>query len=293
MRVSDVMTRSVISVGAGKSVVHAIRLMLQNRISGLPVVDEANNLIGMLTEGDFLRRGETGTQRQRPKWLEFLIGPGRLAEEYVRTSGRQRIDEVMTRGPITVTEDAPLETVVELMERHRIKRLPVVRDGKMVGIVSRANLMHALVGLARDAAPAPAGGDAAIRDRILAAFREQSWAPQVNVVVKKGAAELWGTITDDRERQTYKSSPKMSRASPGSMITLYGSSRCREWHFLPPKMKLTLASRHKTPFIDELGAKPTQEQLRECGTLKSWAGRFCSRRCSARFPLGHPQPPNR
>ena len=201
MRVSDVMTRSVISVGAGKSVVHAIRMMLQNRISGLPVVDEANNLIGMLTEGDFLRRGETGTQRQRPKWLEFLIGPGRLAEEYVRTSGRQRIDEVMTRDPITVTEDAPLETVVELMERHRIKRLPVVRDGKMVGIVSRANLMHALVSMARDAAPAPAGGDAAIRDRILAAFQEQSWAPQVNVVVKKGAAELWGTITDERERQ--------------------------------------------------------------------------------------------
>jgi predicted transcriptional regulator len=101
---------------------------------------------------------------------------------------------------VTVAEDDTLETVVELMERKRIKRLPVLRDGKMVGIVSRANLMHALVSLARDA-EAPAGGDPAIRDRILAAFAEQPWAPQVNVVVKNGVTELWGTITDERERQ--------------------------------------------------------------------------------------------
>ena len=106
----------------------------------------------------------------------------------------------MTRDPVTVREDDSLETVVELMERRHIKRLPVLRDGKMVGIVSRANLMHALVSLARDI-EAPAGGDAAIRDRILAAVAKQPWAPQVNVVVKNGVAELWGTITDERERQ--------------------------------------------------------------------------------------------
>jgi CBS domain-containing protein len=193
------MTRSVISVAVGQTVLEAVRTMLQNRISGLPVVDAQGNLVGMVTEGDFLRRGEIGTERRRPKWFEFLLGPGRLANEYVHASGR-KVEDVMTGDAVTVTEDDSLETVVELMERRRIKRLPVLRNGKMVGIVSRANLMHALVSLARDA-QGPAGGDSAIRERIVAAYVRQPWAPQVNVAVKNGVAELWGTITDERERQ--------------------------------------------------------------------------------------------
>jgi CBS domain-containing protein len=199
MQVRDVMTCSVISVAVGQTVLEAVRTMLQNRISGLPVVDAQGNLVGMVTEGDFLRRGEIGTERRRPKWFEFLLGPGRLANEYVHASGR-KVEDVMTGDAVTVTEDDSLETVVELMERRRIKRLPVLRNGKMVGIVSRANLMHALVSLARDA-QGPAGGDSAIRERIVAAYVRQPWAPQVNVAVKNGVAELWGTITDERERQ--------------------------------------------------------------------------------------------
>ena len=199
MQVSDVMTRKVISVVAGETVLKAARLMLQNGISGLPVVDAQDNVVGMVTEGDFLRRSEIGTQRQRPKWLEFVVGPGRIADEYVHAAGRT-VEEVMTKDPVTVTEDDTLDTVVELMERRRIKRLPVVRNGKMVGIVSRSNLMRAVVSLARDA-EVPAGGDKTIRDRVLAAFEAQSWAPQVNVVVKDGIAELWGTIMDERERR--------------------------------------------------------------------------------------------
>ena len=199
MQVRDVMTRKVISIAAGQTVLEAVRTMLQNRISGLPVVDAQGSLVGMVTEGDFLRRGEIGTERRRPKWLEFLLGPGRLAGEYVHATGR-KVEDVMTGDLATVAEDDSLETVVELMERKRIKRLPVLRNGKMVGIISRANLMHALVSLARDA-QTPAGGDAAIREGILTAFVRQPWAPQVNVVVKNGVAELWGTITDERERQ--------------------------------------------------------------------------------------------
>ena len=199
MQVRDVMTRKVISIAAGQTVLEAVRTMLQNRISGLPVVDAQGSLVGMVTEGDFLRRGEIGTERRRPKWFEFLLGPGRLANEYVHASGR-KVEDVMTGDAVTVTEDDSLETVVELMERRRIKRLPVLRNGKMVGIVSRANLMHALVSLARDA-QGPAGGDSAIRERIVAAYVRQPWAPQVNVAVKNGVAELWGTITDERERQ--------------------------------------------------------------------------------------------
>lgn len=200
VQVKDVMTRNVISVEADEPILKAARLMLQNRISGLPVIDATGMLVGVVTEGDFLRRGEIGTQRHRPKWLEFVVGPGRMAAEYVRASGR-KVSEIMTPDPLSVTEDDSLETVVEQMERHRVKRLPVIRAGQMVGIVSRANLMHALVSLARDDTQAAAGDDSAIRDRILASLGELHWAPQVNVVVKNGIAELWGAILDDRERQ--------------------------------------------------------------------------------------------
>lgn len=199
MQVKDVMTRNVISVGAQETVVRAARLMLQNRISGLPVIDEKNELVGVVTEGDFLRRREIGTGRRRPKWLEFVVGPGRLAEDYVHESGR-KVEEIMTPDPWTVGEDDSLDSVVDLMERRHVKRLPVIRDGQMVGIVSRANLMHALASLAREAPP-PAGGDSAIRDNIIAAVGKQHWAPRINVVVKNGVAELWGVVTDERERR--------------------------------------------------------------------------------------------
>jgi CBS domain-containing protein len=199
MQVRDVMTHNVISIGVDQPILKAIRLMLHNDISGLPVVDANGNLIGMVTEGDFLRRDELGTQRRRPRWLEFLLGPGRMADEFVHTAGRN-IGEVMTHDPLFVSENDPLETVVELMERHHIKRLPVLRGGKMTGIVSRANLMHALVRLAL-AAEVPSGSDVDIRERVLAAFAKQVWAPGVRVAVKDGVVELEGTITDDRQRQ--------------------------------------------------------------------------------------------
>ncbi len=199
MQVKDVMTPKVISIEASASVLKAARLMLQNHISGLPVVDKDDKLVGIVTEGDFLRRSELGTQRGRPKWLEFIIGPGRLADEYVHASGR-KVEEIMTPDPYTVTEEDTLEHLVEVMQSRRIKRLPVVRDGRMVGIVSRANLMLALASLARQAAPS-AGPDWSIRSQILAALGGQHWAPDVNVVVRNGIVELSGVITDERERR--------------------------------------------------------------------------------------------
>jgi CBS domain-containing protein len=199
MRVKDVMTPKVISVRVDETVVNAARLMLQQQISGLPVVDKKGQLVGIVTEGDFLRRGELGTQRRRPKWLEFLLGPGKLAQEYVHASSK-KIEDVMTPDPRTIGEDETLEAVVDMMERHRIKRVPVTRDGRLVGIVSRANLMHALASLARDVSP-PAGGDSTIRDSIMATIASQDWAPRVNVIVKDGVVELYGVVTDDRERR--------------------------------------------------------------------------------------------
>jgi CBS domain-containing protein len=201
MKAHDVMTWGVISVQSNASVMRAVQLMLQNKISGLPVVDDKGSLVGMVTEGDFLRRGELGTQRRRPRWLEFLVGPGRLAEEYVHACGR-KVDEIMTPDPYTVSVDAPLDEVVRLMERHRIKRLPVVEDGKPVGMVSRANLLTAFASAGREKA-GPTADDAEIRERILAECANQPWAPQINVVVKNGVVELRGCITDEREREAF------------------------------------------------------------------------------------------
>ena len=126
MKVADVMTREVVSIAPEASVMEAVRLMLQHKISGLPVIDASGNLQGAVTEGDFLRRVETGTERKRSRLVEFLLGPGRLATDYVHATGR-KVGEVMTPDVRTVTEDEQLERVVHLMERYRIKRVPVVR----------------------------------------------------------------------------------------------------------------------------------------------------------------------
>lgn len=198
MNAGDVMTRDVISIGPDASILEAARLMMQHRISGLPVVDSAGNLVGIVTEGDFLRRRETGTQRQRPRWLEFIIGPGRLATEYTHESGR-RVEEIMTADVRTVAEDTPLDEIVHLMERHRIKRLPVVQGRKLVGIVTRANVMRAVVRLAHEAEPASAS-DADIRERLLTELDKLPWAPAIGVAVKDGVVKLSGVLTDEAQR---------------------------------------------------------------------------------------------
>jgi CBS domain-containing protein len=202
MKAQDVMTQPVISVLQSASVLEAISLMLRHRISGLPVVDATGRLVGMLTEGDFLRRGEIGTQRRRPRWIEFFI-PGRLADEYVRASGR-KVAELMSVDVHSVDEQASLEEVVRVLERNRIKRVPVMRGDRLVGIITRANLMRALVGVAVRA-PKASHDDAEIRRALLAELEKQSWAPvsDVHVDVSDGVVTLSGVVTDDRLRQAF------------------------------------------------------------------------------------------
>lgn len=182
----------------------AARLMLRNHISGLPVVDAAGNLVGIVTEGDFLRRAETGTERRRPRWFEFLIGPGKLAIEYTQSHGR-KVAEIMTDELHTVTENTPLDEIVRLMERHRIKRLPVLRGSKLVGIVTRSNLMRAVVSL-MNVAPEGAKDDVSIRAQLNEIMTNHQWAPValINPIVQGGVVELWGTILDERQRAALK-----------------------------------------------------------------------------------------
>lgn len=204
MKAADIMTSPVVTIEAGAPIAKAVELMLQNHISGLPVVDAQNEVVGMVTEGDFLRRTETGTEVRRQRWLEFLRGPGRGATEYVRTHARL-VEEVMTPRVVSVTEATSVADVVGLMEKRRIKRVPVVRHGKIVGIISRANLLRALAGVIAEVPPT-AESDSAIRRRILAEFAKQSWAPRVgvNVMVRNGVVELWGAILDEREREAFR-----------------------------------------------------------------------------------------
>ena len=204
MNVSDIMTRPVISVTPETPITEVARLMLQHRISGLPVVDPKGAVVGLVTEGDLLRRVETGTQRRHAHWIELLIGPGRLAQEYSHANARHA-GEVMSTDVVSVAPQAALDEVVVLMERHRIKRVPVIDGGRLVGIISRANMVRALVhNLAKMAAlsAGKAAGDEEIREQILAEIAKQPWGPRasVDVRVAAGIVELLGSITDDRER---------------------------------------------------------------------------------------------
>ena len=204
MKASEIMTPRVISVSPEASIGEAAHLMLQNGISGMFVMGVSSRLVGVVTEGDFLRRAETGTEPHRARWIEFLLGPGRLAADYVRTHGR-RVDEIMTRDVATVGEDTQLADVVSLMERRRIKRVPVMRGDRVVGVISRANLMHALAYLDREAAPSPRS-EAAIRTALIAELDRQPWSPRgfLNPVVRNGVVELHGTIFDEREREAMR-----------------------------------------------------------------------------------------
>ena len=204
MKAKEIMTRRVLAIAQNQSLVEAAQLMLKRRVSGLPVVDAAGELVGMITEGDLLRRTETGTERMHAHWLQFLLGPGRAAEEFARTHGR-RVSEVMSAPAHSTTEDASLDEVVRLMERHRIKRLPVLRSGKIVGIISRANLMQALLDNAKYETDSLVD-DRQIRKIILAEMEKQFWAPKalVEVHVEEGVVTLNGTILDERDRTALK-----------------------------------------------------------------------------------------
>jgi len=199
VKVANLMTRGVLSVAPKDPVRKAAELMLRYGVSGFPVLEQGK-LVGMITQGDFLRRVETGTECHRTGFVEFFANPGRLAEEYVRCHART-VGEVMTRDVITVSPDASLSDAVDLMVRHHVKRLPVVANGGMIGIVSRVDLLHAfLVGAPKDA-PTPLD-DAAITSRLHAELERQPWAygSSVKPTVENGVVVLHGSIKDDRER---------------------------------------------------------------------------------------------
>ncbi|BCX17130.1 MAG: histidine kinase [Geminicoccaceae bacterium] len=200
MQVRDVMTTKVITVRPDTPVTEIARLLVENRISGVPVVDEENRVLGIVSEGDLIRRLEdTDDGRRRSWWLELLASPERRAEEYVKAHGRLARD-IMTDLVTVIDEGATLAEVARLLEEKHVKRLPVVRDGKLVGIVSRADLLRALA----LAPPQEAKlDDRAIREKLLAELERagQSYHPYVNIVVSDGVVHLWGFVGSAREAE--------------------------------------------------------------------------------------------
>jgi CBS domain-containing protein len=205
MHVRDVMTKRVVTVGPETPVQQVAQLLLERRISAVPVVDADGRVLGIVSEGDLIGRPEIGPARRRSWWLALLGGTGESAAEYVRTHGGHAKD-VMTRAVVTVREDAPLGDVARLLEERRIKRVPVVRRGKLVGIVSRADLLRALASAKARTRPAARSSDQTIREKLLKALDRQSWAvlAQVNVTVTEGVVHLWGLVDSEEQRRALR-----------------------------------------------------------------------------------------
>lgn len=204
MRAKDIMTTPVVSVAPETGISEVARLLLERRISAVPVIQGDGRLLGVVSEGDFLRRAE-GDRPHGSWWLRLFSDPGNNAAEYVKTHGRTAAD-VMTRNVITVTEDASAGDVARLLETKRIKRVPVLRDGKVVGIVSRADLLRSLA--ARSNAPAAPASveDEAIRKQILDEIGAGDWAPTygVSVIVVEGVVQIWGLVESQEQREALR-----------------------------------------------------------------------------------------
>lgn len=203
MEARDVMTSPPITVTPDTPVAEIASLLLDNRISAVPVLDRAGGILGIVSEGDLLRRAEAKTDRRRSQWLELLLDRNVTAAEFVKTHG-SRAQDVMTPDVVTVSPNTDLAEIAALLERHRIKRVPVVDGGRVIGIVSRANLLHGLVAYRGDLPPEGAQPtDSDIRDQLSKAVGEGLGVDlrRVNIVVKDGVVFLWGTVKSENQRR--------------------------------------------------------------------------------------------
>jgi CBS domain-containing protein len=201
MLAQDIMTRTVGTVRPDTKLGEVAGRMVADHVSGLPVVDDDGRLVGMITEGDLLRRYETGTEKQHSGWLDLLLGPGRLADDYVRSHSRT-VRDVMTETVISVTEDTPLTDIVKLMERHHIKRVPVLRGEALVGLVGRADVVRVVAEKLNAPVPAGAVSDAAIETALVTELANAKWANShnVSVDVHNGVVTLDGVIFNEAIR---------------------------------------------------------------------------------------------
>jgi CBS domain-containing protein len=201
MNAADIMTHAVVSVDPDLPLAEVSKLMLGRGISAVCVVGREGKLVGIVSEGDLLRRTEIKTEKKRSWWLRLVAGDDELASDYVKCRGRKARD-VMSGAPVTVSEEAPVGDIVAVLEQHKIKRVPVVRDGRVVGLVSRANLLRAFAAEAARELPDVSTDDRAVRKRLLEELENQPWwhGRKEEVVVADGIVHIWGTVHSDLER---------------------------------------------------------------------------------------------
>lgn len=192
MKAADIMTTSVVCIRSDATILEAARLLLSERISALPVVDAAGRLEGIVSEGDLIHRAEIGSEKPAGRWKFLLEDNAALARDYLKAHGRT-VADVMSHPVVMAEEDTEISVVAARMDQFSIKRLPVVRAGKVVGIVSRANLLQALIA-APAASEAPASDDAALRREIQQRLAREPWSPALvrNIIVQDGNVEIWG-----------------------------------------------------------------------------------------------------
>ncbi len=214
MKAADVMATNVITVGPDACVQDVAQILLSARISGVPVVGADGKLLGIVSEGDLMRRVEAGTGRRRPWWLVILAGREALAAEFIKEHSRN-VADIMTRNVITAAPDTPLSTIANLLEKNAIKRVPIVDDkGKVIGIVSRANLLQALASLSKRVEPASPVNDSQIREKVLTQLNAEVWTRPalINVIVQDGNVELWGIVESQLEKKAVRVA---AEATPG------------------------------------------------------------------------------
>jgi len=215
MRAIDVMVRDVVTVRPDTDVAEAIKLLAEHDVSALPVLDKDGNLVGVLSEADLIHRAEIGTEKHRPWRLEAVTGASTLADEFAKSHGK-KVGEAMTDGVISVAEETPLSEIAALFERKRIKRVPVVKDGRLVGIVSRSNLIQALASVV-GRIDEHDETDRQIRLELLSRLQEQSWTDfgSRNITVSDRVVHLWGSSGRRRSAKRCSRLPRACPESPG------------------------------------------------------------------------------
>lgn len=202
MIAADIMTSDVVSLSIDTTIADAARTMLRFKVRGIPITDRSNNVVGILTERDLLRRIELGTEKVRSPLFNFFADTRATALSYVLSHSR-KVEDVMTRNVITITEETSLEEVAEILESKRIRQLPVLRDGRLVGIVTMIDLVRAL--LPKFPLSVDESHDEAIRNRLNKELGCQPWSPQqCRVVVRSGVVDLWGVIYNENQREAMR-----------------------------------------------------------------------------------------
>lgn len=202
MLAADIMTKEVISVEANTEVRDIAKLLLKHRISAVPVIDSEKKLLGIVSEGDLVHRHESDTERRHSWWLKVFMSTQEKAEQFIKSHGHKASD-VMTSKVVTVAEDAQLHEIARLLEQNHIKRVPVTNNGKLVGIVSRANLIQGLAVKGAEIASASSSDDQSIRETLLNSLSEDIGigTTTINVIVTNGVVELWGIVNSVAEKK--------------------------------------------------------------------------------------------